>query len=61
MLQAMGSQRVIYDLATQKHYGDQKKYSVAQLCEQAQQSFYDMLARMEVKTWPKTWAPAIQV
>ena len=27
----------------------------------AQQSFYDMLARMEVKTWPKTWAPAIQV
>ena len=62
MLQAKGSQRVIYDLATQQqHYGDQKKYSIAQLCEQAQQSFYEMLARMEVKTWPQTWAPAIQV
>ena len=56
MLQAMGLQRVIYDLATQQqHYGDQKKkkYSVAQLREQAQQSFYEMLARMEVTHGPK--------
>lgn len=30
-----------------------KKYSVAQLREQAQQSFYEMLARMEVTHGPK--------
>ena len=30
-----------------------KKYSVVQLCEQAQQSFYEMLARMEITHGPK--------
>ena len=51
----MGLQRVRYDLVTQQqHYGDQKKkYSVVQLCEQAQQSFYEMLARMEITHGPK--------